>query len=81
MTKYEARGIEDLQISPNELEEDLFYWELAGRGIIPDEHAKKAIDRMKTYTDEIPQESLQKVKQMVDNVEKYGVACYGWCKG
>lgn len=81
MTKYEARGIEDLNIHPDELTEDLFYYEMAQRGFIPKEHAEKAIKRIESEWDEIPVTYMRMAVQMVKNVERYGVACIDWCKG
>ena len=81
MTKAETRKIKELQIHPTELEEDLFYYEMAKRGHIPSEHATKAIKRIEKDWNDIPIKHLKVAARMVNNVEKYGVACADWCKG
>jgi len=80
MIKAEARTIKELQIHPTELEEDLFYYEMAKRGHIPSEHATKAIKRIEKDWSDIPMKHLKVATRMVNNVEKYGVACADWCK-
>lgn len=78
MTKEEAMLIPDLQIHPDELTEDVFYWGMAKMGRISDEHMEKSINRMKKYAKAVPVNVLMNARQMIDNVDKYGVACIDW---
>lgn len=81
MTKEEALQIPELQIKPNSLVEDCFYYKMAMSGRIPTEHARKALDRLQGEEDNPCYKGAFIVADMmVANIEKYGVACAEWCK-
>ena len=65
MTKSEAARIPELQIHPDELVEDCFYYRMAVQGRLSDEQGKG---------------SFIVADMMIANLDKYGVACIDWCK-
>lgn len=79
MTKEEALKIPNLNIEVDELTEDIFYWGMAQEGRISAENAEKSVNRIKSYAEEIPLEVLKKAQKMMENIDKYGVACAEWC--
>lgn len=79
MTKKEAEQILDLCVTPDELTEDLFYYEMAKEGLISADQAERAYRRMESMTTEIPVATMKRAVRMVENVKKYGVACAAWC--
>lgn len=81
MTKEEALKIPELQITPDEIVEDCFFYKLAKLGKIPDEHAQKALDRLKGM-DSHPhyKGAFIVADMMIANMEKYGTPCAAWCK-
>lgn len=81
MTKSEAARIPELQIHPDELVEDCFYYRMAVQGRLSDEQGRKALERLKGK-EEYPcyKGSFIVADMMIRNLDKYGVACIDWCK-
>lgn len=81
MTRQDAMQIPELQITPDELVEDCFYYKLAKAGKLSREQGIKAKTRLKPMrTDPRFRGAMAVASLMVENLEKYGVACAGWCK-
>lgn len=81
MTKEQASRIPDLQIQPNDLVEDCFYYKLAKAGRLSDEQGQKALERLKGHEhDPCYKGAFIVADMMIQNLDKYGVACVAWCK-
>jgi hypothetical protein len=81
MTKSEASAIPELQIHPNELVEDCFYYRMAVAGRISNEQGDKALRRLKGKEDDpCYKGSFIVADMMIANLDRYGVACIDWCK-
>lgn len=81
MTKSEASAIPELQIHPNELVEDCFYYRMAVAGRISNEQGDKALRRLKGKEDDpCYKGSFIVADMMIANLDHYGVACIDWCK-
>lgn len=81
MTKSEASAIPELQIHPNELVEDCFYYRMAVAGRISNEQGQKALQRLKGKEDDpCYKGSFIVADMMIANLDKYGVACIDWCQ-
>ena len=81
MTKSEASAIPELQIHPNDLVEDCFYYRMAVLGRISNEQGDKALQRLKDKeNDPCYQGAFIVADMMIANLDKYGVACIDWCK-
>lgn len=81
MTKQEALQIPELQITPDELVEDCFFYKMAKAGKIPSEHAEKALRRLEDKVEDPCFEGAFIVADMmIANIEKYGLACAAWAK-
>lgn len=81
MTKSEAALIPDLQIHPNDLVEDCFYYRMAVAGRISNEQGDKALQRLKGKEDDPCYKGAFIVADMmIANLDRYGVACIDWCK-
>lgn len=81
MTKSEASGIPELQIHPNELVEDCFYYRMAVAGRISNEQGDKALQRLKGKEDDPCYKGAFIVADMmIANLDRYGVPCIDWCK-
>lgn len=81
MTKTEAYKIPELQITPNDLVEDCFYFRMAVLGRISNEQGQKALQRLKGKEDDpCYKGSFIVADLMIRNLDKYGVACIDWCK-
>lgn len=81
MTKSEASGIPELQIHPNDLVEDCFYYRMAVAGRISNEQGQKALQRLKGKEDDpCYKGSFIVADLMIANLDRYGVACIDWCK-
>lgn len=81
MTKSEASGIPELQIHPNELVEDCFYYRMAVAGRISNEQGDKALQRLKgKENDPCYKGAFIVADMMIANLDRYGVACIDWCK-
>ena len=81
MTKSEASGIPELQIHPNDLVEDCFYYRMAVLGRISNEQEQKALQRLKGKEhDPCYKGAFIVADMMIQNLDKYGVACAAWCK-
>lgn len=79
MTRKEAIKIPELHIAPNGLIEDCFFSKMAEMGMLSDEQAAGANERLKKQKDN-PNfaASVIVADLMVNNVEKFGVACIEW---
>ena len=81
MTKEEALLIPELQIHPNGLVEDCFYYRLAKAGRISDEQGQKALQRLKGKEDDPCYKGAFIVADMmIANLERYGVPCAAWAE-
>ena len=81
MTLREARLIPELQIHPNDLVEDFFFYRMAVAGRISNEQGQKALQRLKGKEDDpCYKGSFIVADLMIRNLDKYGVACIDWCK-
>lgn len=80
MKRKDAILIPELQIHPNGLIEDCFFYLMAKNGRIPEEEAGKALERLRGKEDDPCYEgSFIVAEMMVSNLDKYGVACADWC--
>lgn len=81
MTKEQAEQIPELQIYPNDLVEDCFYYKMAKAGKISEESGKKALDRLKgKESDPCYKGAFIVADMMIANIAKYGIPCAAWCK-
>jgi hypothetical protein len=81
MTKSEAALIPELQIHPNDLVEDCFYYRMAVLGRISNDQGQKALQRLKEKEDDPCYKGAFIVADMmIANLDRYGVACIDWCK-
>ena len=81
MTKSEAQQIPELQINPDGLVEDCFYYRLAQLGRISGEQGEKALQRLKGKEfDPCYTGALIVADLMIKNLDTYGVPCASWCK-
>lgn len=79
MDKEEASKIPELQIHPDSLIEDCFYYRMAQSGRISDEQGRKASERLRGREDEPCYKGAFIVADMmIANIDKYGVACIDW---
>lgn len=80
MTKDQALQIPELQINPDDLVEDCFYYKLAKAGLLSEESGRKALARMQgKENDPCYKGSFIVADMMLANLEKYGVPCAAWC--
>ncbi len=69
----------DLQITLTPLVEHCFFVLLALDDKISEEQGSRMCDALKgKYTKEEIKQGLDTAKRMIDNIEKYGVACEEW---
>ena len=81
MTKSEAALIPELQIHPNGLVEDCFYYRMAQLGRLSEEQGQKALQRLKgCEKDPLYTGSFIVADMMIANLDRYGVTCIDWCK-
>lgn len=81
MTKEEALQIPELKIFPNGLIEDCFFYKMAKAGRLPEEEGRKALLRLKGQEDAPCYIGAMAVASlMIENLDKFGVACAAWCK-
>lgn len=81
MTKKEADQISELQINPNDLVEDCFYYRMAVAGRISNEQGKKALARLQgKENDPCYKGAFIIADMMIANIEKYGIPCAAWYK-
>lgn len=81
MTKSEATAIPELQIHPDELVEDCFYFQMAVAGRISNEQGQKALERLKgKESDPCYNGAVIVAEMMIRNLDRYGVACIDWCE-
>lgn len=79
MTREDALQIPELQIVPNDLVEDCFYYKLAQAGRLSSEQGEKALERLKgRESDPCYKGAFIVADLMVDNLQKYGVPCAKW---
>ncbi len=80
MTKEEALKIPELQIFPNNLVEDCFYYKLAMAGRLSEVQGQKALKRLQgKENDPCYRGSFIVADLMIDNLDRYGVPCAAWC--
>ena len=81
MTRTEAIQIPELQINPDDLVEDCFYYLLAQQGRLSNEQGEKALQRIKGHDQDPSYKGAFIVADMmIQNLDRYGVACAAWCK-
>lgn len=81
MTKAEAAKIPDLQIHPNDIVEDCFFYKLAKMGKLSNEQGENALKRLREKkNDPLYQGAFIVADMMIENLKKYGVACIDWCE-
>lgn len=81
ITLQEARLIPELQIKPNDLVEDCFYYKLAKAGMISEEHGQKALRRLEgRENDPCYRGAFVVADLMIENLKKYGVPCIAWMR-
>ena len=81
MTRNEAEKIPELQIHPDSLVEDCFYYRMEQLGRLSEEQGQKALQRLKgCEKDPCYQGAFIVADLMIANLDKYGVACIDWCK-
>lgn len=79
MTFDEIKRIPDLQIHPDGLIEDCFYYKMAEAGRLSEEQGRKAHERLKARRgDPRMLGSMIIAKQMIANIDRYGIACADW---
>lgn len=79
MTKSEAALIPELQIHPNGLVEDCFYYRMAQLGRLSEEQGQKALQRLKgCEKDPLYTGSFIVADLMIHNLDTYGCACIDW---
>lgn len=81
MTKEEIAQIPDLQIEVTPAVEDAFHF-LYGvekhDGDVTDAQSRCGERLTKDYTREEANEAMKKAYKMLDNLDKYGIACAEW---
>lgn len=81
MTHDEANKIVDLQIFPNGLVEDAFYYKMAKAGKISKDEGRKARERLRgKESDPCYKGAFIVADMMIENIQKYGVPCAAWCE-
>lgn len=81
MTKSEAQKIIELQIYPDNLVEDCFYFRMAQLGRLSYEQGNKALERLRgKENDPRYTGAFIVADMMVKNLDKYGTPCAAWCK-
>ena len=81
MTKAEAAQITDLQIFPDDLVEDCFYYLMAKEGKLPKDEGQKAFSRLRGMeSDPCYQGAFVVARMMIANIEKYGIPCVAWAE-
>lgn len=81
MTKSEASAIPELQIHPDELVEDCFYYKLAKAGRLSEDSGKKALKRVQGKEDDPCYKGAFIVADMmIANLDRYGVPCAAWAE-
>ena len=79
MKKEQASKIPELQIHPNDLVEDCFYYKLAKAGRISNEQGQNALERLcGKENDPCYKGSFIVADMMIANLDHYGCACVDW---
>ena len=79
MTKEQASQIPELQIHPDGLVEDCFYYRLAMLNRLSDEQGRKALDRLRGKEhDPCYTGAFIVADMMVHNIDTYGIPCIDW---
>ena len=81
MTREEALKIPELQIYPNGLVEDCFWYKMALAGKLSKEQGQKALERLQgKESDPCYKGAFIVADIMMENLEKYGIPCAAWCE-
>lgn len=80
MTKEEAKQIKALDIKVDKPTEDWFYLLMVPKGKVSKEMGKKALERIRTYSEKESAEGLMRAEKMECNLKKYGIPCADWVK-
>ena len=79
MTFEEIKQIPDLQIEVDDLTEQCFYVKMAMKGRISDEVGERNYQNIRgKYPQGAYVDALRKADKMIQNIDKYGVACAQW---
>jgi len=79
MTIEEIEIIPELQIEVDDLTEQCFYVKMALLGRISDEAGEKNYNNIQgKYSIEEYRNALAKADRMIENIDKYGIACAAW---
>ena len=79
MTFNEIKNIPELQIKVDALTEQCFYVKMACLGRISDEAGEKNYNNIKgRYTKDEYDKAFSTANKMIENIDKYGVACADW---
>lgn len=79
MTKEQASQIPELQINPDGLVEDCFYYKLAKAGRLSSEQGQRALDRLKgRESDPCYKGAFIVADLMIHNLDTYGIPCMDW---
>ena len=79
VSREEALNIPELQINPNEVVEDCFYYKLAKAGRLSEDLGKKALERVQGKEDDPCYKGAFIVADMmIANLDRYGVPCAAW---
>ena len=81
MTKQQAEQIPELQIKPDDLTEDCFYYLMAKAGKLSGEQGRKALARIEgKQGDPRYKGAFIVADMMMSNLDQYGVPCAQWCE-
>lgn len=79
MTFEEIKRIPDLRIKVDDLTEQCFYVKMAMCGRISMDAGAKNYENIKgRYTEAEYKKALDKADKMIQNLDKYGIACAEW---
>lgn len=79
VSREEALNIPELQISPNDLVEDCFYYKLAKAGRLSEDSGKKALERVQgKEEDPCYKGAFIVADMMIRNLDRYGIPCIDW---
>lgn len=79
MTIEVIKRISELQIEVDDLTEQCFYVKMALLGRISDEAGEKNYNNIQgKYSREEYRNALAKADRMIENIDKYGIACAAW---
>lgn len=79
MTFEEIKKIPELQIEVDDLTEQCFYVKMAILGRISDAAGEKNYNNIQgKYSEDEYRKALATANKMIENIDKYGIACAAW---